>query len=485
MISIEYILTAIAIVLVISIAMSKLSEKLGIPSLLLFLLIGILAGKGGLEILNFDNARVAQSLGVLALAYILFAGGLDTDWQSVKPVLAKGLSLSTIGVLFTAAIVAFFSKYILGFTWPEGMLLGAIVSSTDAAAVFSVLHSKRFGLKGQLKPLLELESGSNDPMAVFLTVGMVELVKTQSFSFAELLQHFCVQMSLGLTLGYLFGFLFARLINKLKLEYEGLYTVCTLALVLISYGGTACLGGNGFLAVYVTGLVLANSNFIRKKSIMRFQDGIAWLMQIAMFMTLGLLIVPKEIIKVAPKGFLIAIVLVVIARPVAVFLSLLLTKMGIRERLMISWVGLRGAVPIVLATFPLLDNLPKAREIFNLVFFIVITSVLIQGTTIPWFARLLKVDTPFKRKPHYPIELEQIDGGDMDLIDFQVPDDSPISGQNLVSIKMPKDSLIVLVKRNQNYILPSGSTVLEGGDTLLVLVSKYRISAIEDVLAAK
>ncbi|HSE84131.1 MAG TPA: potassium/proton antiporter, partial [Thermodesulfobacteriota bacterium] len=409
MASIEHILLAASVLLLLSIIASKASDKLGIPALLLFLLIGMLAGSEGPGGIHFDDASVAQSLGVLALVFILFSGGLDTDWEGVRPVLWKGLTLSTLGVLITASIVGLFATIILDFSLLEGLLLGAVVSSTDAAAVFSVLRSRNVSLRGQLKPLLELESGSNDPMAVFLTIGFISLLTDPTASLINLIPMFIQQMALGTVIGYVFGKGVVYIINYLKLGYEGLYPVLTLALVLFVYGTTASLGGNGFLAIYLAGLVLGNNNFIHKRSLIRFHDGLAWLMQIAMFLTLGLLVFPSHIFPIVWIGLLVSAFLIFVARPVSVFVSLLPAKISLREKTMVSWVGLRGAVPIILATFPLLAEIPKADMIFNLVFFIVITSVLLQGTSIPLVAKWLGVDAPIPVKTRYPLEFEPTD----------------------------------------------------------------------------
>jgi cell volume regulation protein A len=395
--TIESLLLAASGLLLLSVIASKASERLGVPALLLFLVIGMLAGSDGLGGIHFDNPWLAQSLGVVALAFILFAGGMDTEWVVVRSQFGRGLALSTLGVAITAGLVGGFAVTVIGMSWLEGLLIGAIVSSTDAAAVFAVMRSRSVSLRGPLKPLLELESGSNDPMAVFLTLGLLSLMTGASTSAIDLVPMFARQMTLGAAIGYGVGKLMVLLINRLRLEYDGLYPVLTLSLVLLIYSGSAWLGGNGFLAVYLAGLVMGNSDFVHKRSLMRFHDGLAWLMQIAMFLTLGLQVFPAQLVSVAGTGLLLALFLMVCARPVAVFLTLAFTALTLRERTMVAWVGLRGAVPIILATFPLLAGIPQATMIFNLVFFIVLTSVLLQGTSIPLVARWLQVDEPLRR----------------------------------------------------------------------------------------
>ncbi|MFN3480216.1 MAG: potassium/proton antiporter [Thermodesulfovibrionales bacterium] len=404
--SIEYMLAGAAILLLLSIIASKASDILGIPALLIFLVVGMLAGSDGPGGIHFDDPFIAQFIGVIALSYILFAGGLDTNWASVRPVFWSSIALSTFGVFIAALLVGWFAMYVLGFSLLEGLLLGAIISSTDAAAVFSVLRSKRVSLRGNLKPLLELESGSNDPMAVLLTVGFIRLLLNPGDSVLDLIPMFIKQMLLGALMGYFMGHGMAYLINKLKLGYEGLYPVLSLSLVLLTYGATVTAGGNGFLAVYIAGLVLGNRNFIHKKSLMRFHDGLAWLMQISMFLVLGLLVFPSRLVHVIGTGLAVSLFLMLVARPAGVFLSTVFSDMAIREKTMVSWVGLRGAVPIILATFPLIAGIPKADMIFNMVFFIVLSSALLQGTTIPVVAKWLGVDAPIPVKPMYPLECE-------------------------------------------------------------------------------
>lgn len=392
--TIEHLLLAVSGLLLLSVFASKASERLGVPVLLLFLIIGMLAGSDGPGGIHFDNPTLVQSLGVVALAFILFAGGVDTEWSSMRRVFVMGLVLSTLGVAITAGLVALFATTALHLSWHEGLLIGAIISSTDAPAVFAVMRSRRVGLRGVLKPLLELESGSNDPMAVFLTLGMISLIIGSSASAIDLIPMFVRQMVIGAALGYGVGKLAVSLINRLRLEYEGLYPVLTVSLVLLTYSGSAWLGGNGFLAVYLAGLMMGGSDFSHKASLLQFHNGLAWLMQIAMFLTLGLQVFPSQLVPVAGVGLLLALFLMIVARPVAVFLTMSAAPLSLRETTMVAWVGLRGAVPIVLATFPLVAGVPEANSIFHLVFFIVLTSVLVQGASIPLVARWLGVDKP-------------------------------------------------------------------------------------------
>ena len=485
MTSIEHVLVAASVLLLLSVLASKASAKLGVPALLLFLALGMLAGSDGPGGIYFDNARLAQSLGVVALALILFSGGLDTEWSSVRAVLWQGLALSTLGVFVTTLLIGVFAKLVLGFSLLEGLLLGAIVSSTDAAAVFSVLRARSAGLKGHVAPLLELESGSNDPMAVFLTTGIIGMMTSGEAGPLTLVPMFIQQMALGAALGYGLGKLIITIINHLRLEYEGLYPVLTLSLILLTYGAAASLGGNGFLAVYIAGLVMGKEDFIHKRSVMRFHDGLAWLMQITMFLTLGLLVFPSHLLPVAGLALSVALFLMLAARPISVFVALSLSRLQLNEKMFISWVGLRGAVPIVLATFPLLAGLPKAEMLFDLVFFIVLTSILLQGTSIPLFARLLALDTPAPNKSGFPLLLEPANGLKRSLVNVEVPADSPAVGKQIVEVGLPKGALIVLIGRGNTFIVPKGATAIESRDRLLVLADREDLALTRQVVESQ
>ena len=472
---IEHTLLASGILLLAAILGSKASSKLGVPALLLFLLLGMLAGSEGPGGIPFSNAQISQSLGIVALIFILFSGGFGTHWSAIKPVLWEGLSLATLGVVFTAAAVGCFAKYALGLGWLEAILVGSLVSSTDAAAAFSVLGSSGVGLKGRIKPLLELESGSNDPMAVFLTVALIQLYAHPEVSAYRLIPQFFLEMGVGAVLGWLIGKLTAATINRLNLESDGLYPAITVTCVLLTYSLTTMLHGSGFLAVYVAGLVVGNGDLIHKRSLIRFHDGLAWLVQIGMFLTLGLLVFPSRLLPVAGVSLALSAFLIFVARPAGVFLSLLFAKRGVREKLLISWVGLRGAAPIVLATFPLVAGMPKADLYFDIVFFIVITSVLLQGTLIMQVARWLRLEAPEERSRPFPLEFAPPTKSMSELVEIPLPDGSPASGRRVADLGLPKSALIVLVGRGEDFIAPRGTTVVESGDQLLVLADKREI----------
>lgn len=483
MTGLEYILLIGSALILLSIAIAKATDNLGVPALVLFLGVGMLAGSEGPGGIDFDDPGLASSIGIIALIFILFSGGLDTHWPSVRPVAWKAVSLSTFGVFLTALLVGVFTHLLLDLSLLHGLLLGAVISSTDAAAVFSVLRSKHVSLRGQLKPLLELESGSNDPMAVFLTLGLIQAAMNPETTVTNLIVLFLVQMIVGTAVGVGLGRTMVFLLNRLRFSYEGFYPVFSLAFAAFIYGVTAVAGGSGFLAVYIAGIIVGNSKFVQKKTLFRFFDGLAWLSQIGMFLTLGLLVFPSELISVVSSGLLVSAFLMFVARPVAVLLALAFAKFDVREKFLVAWVGLRGAVPIILATFPLMAGIPQAEAMFNLVFFIVLTSTLFQGWSIPLVARWLKVDAPYVHQRRYPIEFAQTDGVDADIVDFIVPYHSAVIGKSIVELGMPTDSLVVLINRNEQYIVPSGGTVLEEGDTILVLTSDQSIPRVREILS--
>src|SRR6266542_3710450 len=458
-----------SVLLLISILVGKTTTRFGVPILIFFLLVGILAGSEGIGGIAFDNPTTAQFIGITALKFILFSGGLDTNFQTIKPVLWHGIALSTVGILLTALSVGVFVHFLLGFTLSEGLLLGAIVASTDAAAVFSILRSKGVGLKGFLRPVLELESGSNDPMAYFLTISLTTIVKEGSFDIVQFLPLFLKGFLIGGLMGYAIGKISAWLFNKIQLNNEGLYPVLMLALAMFSYAGTESFGGNGFLAIYITGIVLGNENFIHKRSLIKFYDGQAWLMQIILFLTFGLLVFPSRVIPVIGVGLLISAFLIFIARPIGVFGSLIFFKTNTRSKLFLSWVGLRGAVPIVFATYPMIAGLNKSEMIFNLVFFISVISVLAQGTTLAYVAKLLHVIIPAKAKRRTETDLELLDSVKSVMEEVTIPAQSEIAGKKIVHLGFPKTAQILSIKRGKNYISPVGSTVLLANDTLLIL----------------
>ncbi len=384
-------LIVFSLLVFLAVLFSKISARYGIPSLLFFILLGILAGQDGLLKISFNDYNLVQFLGIISLTFILFMGGLSVNTKEIKPVFKEGVMLATLGVLLTGVIFSYLIYKFSNLNMQSSMLLGAIISSTDAAAVFGILRSKNINLCCNLKSLLEFESGSNDPMAAFLTFCVINLIKNE-VAFSNLFLNFIYQMTFGIILGYVLAKIFVFLINKIKLEYESLYVVLSFSYVLFCYSFCESLKINGFIVVYTLGLSLAHFEFINKKMLIKFHDALAWSFQIVMFITLGLLINFIEglkFLKIAGISFLI---LTFIARPIAVFIIDYFSKRNLKEKIFISWIGLRGAAPVVLATFPLKYNVYFAHEIFNIVFFLVIISIFIQGSLISPLAKFLKLD---------------------------------------------------------------------------------------------
>ena len=479
----ENILLIASVLIFISVLAGKTSFRIGVPTLILFLAVGMLAGSEGIGKIPFDDPGLAQFIGIVALNFILFSGGFETDWNSVKPILWQGIALSVVGVLLTAFTLGLFVWWVTDFTIYEGLLLGAIVSSTDAAAVFSILRSKSLALKGHIRPTLEFESGSNDPMAYILTIVFIGLVQNGEQSFWSVLLMFLTQLLLGGALGYLFGLGSKYVINHIKLDYEGLYPVLSITLMILTYSVTTAIGGNGFLAVYISALYLGNQDLMHKRTIMKMFDGLAWLMQIILFVVLGLLVFPSHIVPVIGIGLLISAFLIFVARPASVFLILTFFRVRARTRLLISWVGLRGAVPIVFATFPLMAGLEKAEMIFNIVFFISLTSVLIQGTTVPVVAKWLHVSLPARVKNVTAADILLTEPMNSEFAEFRIAPGSVVAGMKIIDLGFPRNARIALIKRNNKYLIPDGMTVIEPEDRLFILAgSKNILEAVTECL---
>ncbi len=467
--NLELYVMIIALLMLLSVFSSKLSDRFGVPTLLIFLGLGMLAGSDGVLGIYFDDTKIAQSVGTVALIFILYGGGLDTSWKVIRPVLKEGLLLATLGVILTALFVALIVRFALNLSWLESLLLGSIISSTDAAAVFAILRSQGVSLKKRLAPMLELESGSNDPMAIFLTIAVLQVITLSSSeaSLSEWIKSFVVQFLVGGLLGYIFGIALPPILNRIHLNHYGLYPVFSIAWVLLLFSLCYFFDGNGFLAVYVAGIAANTREFVHKKNLVGFHDGIAWIMQIAVFLTLGLLVFPSELPAIAPAALGIALWLIFIARPLGVFATLIFSPLSLKEKSFISWVGLRGAVPIVLATYPFAAGLESASFIFNTVFFIVLTSVLIQGTTLSNVAKWLGVDEP-KEESEAPSESVASPLLQHTLKQFYIPKNSSAIDKSLAELELPSDFLILLINRDKEQIKPTGSTLFHEGDMLLI-----------------
>lgn len=464
-----------SILLFVSIAVSKTSARFGVPTLLLFLLVGMLFGSDGLGI-QFNDMKDAQFVGMIALCIILFSGGMDTKFHEIKPVLAPGLVLSTVGVLLTAVFTGIFIWWLSGMQWSNiyftflpSLLLASTMSSTDSASVFAILRSQKMNLKHNLRPMLELESGSNDPMAYMLTIVLIQLITAESNEAGAIVISFLQQFIFGGLIGYGTGKLAVYIINKLNLDNKSLYPIFMLAVVFFTFSVCDLFKGNGYLAVYISGMMIGNSKIANRKEISTFFDGLTWLFQIIMFILLGLLVNPREMLDVACVAMLIAGFMILIGRPLSVALCLLpFRKITARSKLYISWVGLRGAVPIIFATYPVVANVEGADQIFNIVFFITLLSLILQGTTLPFFARKLGLSAPMEKTGNdFGVELP--DEIDTDLTDITVTPAMIADGDTLKDMSLPQGTLVMIVKRGTEFLVPNGSLHLQVGDKLLLI----------------
>lgn len=477
----ENILLIGSILLFVSILVGKTGYRFGVPALLLFLVVGMLFGSDGLG-MQFHNAKEAQFIGMVALSIILFSGGMDTKFKEIKPILAQGIVLSTAGVLLTAFFTGLFIWWLSGMSWTNiqlplitSLLLAATMSSTDSASVFAILRSQKMNLKHNLRPMLELESGSNDPMAYMLTIVLIQFILSSGMGAVSILMSFIIQFIVGAAAGYLLGKIAILMLNKLNIDNQALYPILLLSFVFFTFSLTDLLKGNGYLAVYIAGMMVGNNKIMYRKEIYTFMDGLTWLFQIIMFLCLGLLVNPHEMLEIAIVALLIGVFMIVIGRPLSVFLCLLPfgNRVKLKSRLFISWVGLRGAVPIIFATYPVVAGVPGAHSIFNIVFFITIVSLVVQGTTVSWVARLLGLSIPLEKTGNdFGVELP--DEIDSDLRDVTVTEEILKKGETLKDMNLPQGTLVMIVKRGDEYLIPNGTLKLRVGDKLLLISEKTK-----------
>jgi cell volume regulation protein A len=460
-----------ALLVVLSILASAFSSRFGAPILLVFLFLGMLVGEDGPVGVKFDNFELAYLVSTLALAIILFDGGVSTRAESFRVALRPAVSLATLGVVITAVITGAFASWLLGLSWLQGLLIGSIVGSTDAAAVFALLRSRGLELQERVRATLEVESGSNDPMAVFMVVVMVEALAAGHDTLSPLVAvEFVKQMGLGALGGFLAGRALVWLVNHLNLE-TGLYPLLAAAGGVTTYGLVTVAGGSGFLAIYLAGVILGNSPLQAMRDIRRVSDGLAWLAQIMMFLLLGLLVTPSQFLPVALPALLVALALMLAARPIAVWVSVLPFRVPWREQLFVSWVGLRGAVPIVLATFPLLAGLEQGFVYFNTAFIVVLMSLLLQGWTIAPLARVLKLEVPPRVRPLQQIDLDIPGQFHHDLLGYQIEADSLAAGKPPSRLPLPPDVEIAAVVRGTRVMNLASLGPLQAGDYLYVLAA--------------
>lgn len=474
------IMLTLAALLSLSVIVGKAGNKFGMPALLLFLGVGMIAGTDGFGI-QFDSAEVAQFIGMISLSVILFSGGVDTNFKDIRPILAPGVVLATVGVFITTIVTGAFIYYMFhwlapefAFGWIESMLLAAIMSSTDSASVFSILNSSRTGLKQNLKPTLELESGSNDPMAYLLVIILIGILEGGNAMSAELWTDSAIllvkQLILGAVGGIIIGYATVKIINRLRVDNEFLYPVMVIACVFFVFSLTELIGGNSYLAVYIAGLVVGNCKLALKRTITTFFGGFTWLVQIIMFLSLGLLVNPHEFVNmhIIIPGILLGLFMIIIARPFAVFISLLPFKhFTFNARLYISWVGLRGAVPIIFATYALMSSgVEHARMMFNMVFFITILSLILQGTTVNRMAQWLGLKEKLKEK-EFNFDLPDEITASMQEMDVTAKMLS--NGEMLKDVTLPPNTLVIMIKRDGKYLVPTGNTHLYLSDKLLLI----------------
>lgn len=481
---IDQLILLAAVLILLGIVSSKVSARVGLPVLVLFLLVGMLAGEDGIGRIHFDNAESAHALGTLALALILFDGGLQTPLSSIKQVWKPASVLATLGVLVTAMITGMAAAYILDISLIYGLLIGSIVGSTDAAAVFSLLRNAGIHINKKLKSTLEIESATNDPMAIFLTIGLLEVLVNDLEPGSGLLMLFFKQMGMGAAVGLAVGWLSVRIINRIQLVASGLYPVMVASLGLLAFGVAANLEGSGFLAVFITGVIIGNSRFVFQRSTFLFHDGLAWLSQITMFVMLGLLIKPLSLLDVWFEGLLIALVLTLVARPLAVVPIMKLFGFNMRETALVSWVGLRGSVPIILAIFPLIYGLPGAELIFNVVFFVVLISATVQGSTLPVVARKLGLTEQPPATPAATLEITALGDVDADIVEYTLGENSRAVDRRLSQAALPDGAVVAMITRNNSVIPPRGSTWLYAGDHLFIVLKPETRSFVDCVFSA-
>ena len=482
----ENILLIGSILLFVSIVVGKTGYRFGVPALLLFLLVGMLFGSDGLG-LQFHNAKIAQFIGMVALSVILFSGGMDTKFKEIRPILSPGIVLSTVGVFLTALFTGLFIWYLSGMSWTNihfplitSLLLASTMSSTDSASVFAILRSQKMNLKHNLRPMLELESGSNDPMAYMLTIVLIQFIQSDGMGTGNIIGSFIIQFLVGAAAGYILGKLAILILNKINIDNQSLYPILLLSFVFFTFAITDLLRGNGYLAVYIAGMMVGNHKITFRKEIATFMDGLTWLFQIIMFLMLGLLVNPHEMIEVAVVALLIGVFMIVIGRPLSVFLCLLpFRKITLKSRLFVSWVGLRGAVPIIFATYPVVANVEGSNMIFNIVFFITIVSLIVQGTSVSFVARLVHLSTPLEKTGNdFGVELpEEID---TDLSDMTITMEMLNEADTLKDMNLPKGTLVMIVKRGDEFLIPNGTLKLHVGDKLLLISEKNKQETVKN-----
>jgi potassium/hydrogen antiporter len=449
---------------------SLLAGRLRLPGLVLFLAVGMAIGSDGTGWIEFNNYELARRIGVIALALILFEGGLASGYLEIRPVLRPAISLAFVGTIATAVIAGLAAAWLLGLSVLEGLLLGSILAATDGAAIFALLRGST--LRRRLARTLEAESGLNDPVAVLLVIGFIDWIQKSGYGLLDMAWLFARELSIGLVVGMLVGRIAVYAMRRVNLDARGLYPVTSIATAAIAYGGAAIIDGSGFLAVYLAGLTLGSAEIPAKRTITAFHEGAAWVAQITLFLTLGLLVFPSQLGNVAVDAMLLTLVLVLVARPVATWLATAFDPYTASERLVLGWAGLRGAVPVVLATFPVIAGVPKSLEFFNVVFFVVAVSTVVQGTTFEPLARSLGITTAQPALPRPLAETGTIRALGAEVVEYTVGEDDSIAGLRVRELGLPREALVNVIVREREAIPPRGSARVEPGDMLHVLVRR-------------
>jgi cell volume regulation protein A len=439
-----------------------------VPGLLLFLALGMLAGSEGVGGIDFNDAELARTLGTIALVLIIFEGGLTAGWSEIRPVLGTAASLATIGTAITAVIAGFAAKFLFGLSTLEGMLVGAAIAATDSAAIFAVL--RRSTLEKRLARSLEGESGMNDPVALLLVIGFIEWIQQPGYGLADMAGLLVLKLGLGAVIGFALGRVAVWLLDRVRLPSDGIYPVATIAIVGLAYGLTEVAHGSGFLAVYLTALALGSARIPAQRTVVAFHQGLGWVAQISLFILLGLLVFPSTLGDVAPEALALSAVLILLARPIAAFAATALASLNAKERLMLGWAGLRGATPIWLATFPVVAGIKEGNELFAIVFFVVVSSTLVQGASFEPLAKWLGLTTDEPALPRRLFESGRIRRMGGDVIAYRLPPGAAAAGHPVRELELPREALVNVIVRDGAAIPPRGSTELREGDELHILV---------------
>jgi cell volume regulation protein A len=456
------------VLLAAGIAGALLADRVRVPALLLFLGLGMLAGSEGIGDIHFANYDLARTLGTIALVLILFEGGLTSGWSEIRPVLGTAASLATLGTLATALLAGVAAKWIFGLSWLEGMIVGAAIAATDSAAIFAVLRNST--LEKRLARSLEGESGMNDPVALLLVIGFIEWIQQPNYGAADMIGLIALKIAVGIVVGLALGKLAVWVIERIELPSDGIYPVATIAAAALAYGVSEVAQGSGLLAVYLTALALGSARIPAKRSVISFHEGLGWVSQIGLFILLGVLVFPGDLGSVAIKGLALSAVLIFIARPLATFLATAFTSFNFREKLMLGWAGLRGATPIWLATFPVVAGVRSGEEEFAIVFFVVVTSTLVQGASFEPLAKRLRLTTDEPALPRRLFESGRIREMGGDVVAFRLPPGAVAAGHRVRDLELPREALVNVIVRDGHAIPPRGATELHEGDELHVLV---------------